>query len=136
MDDEPSTVISLAVEKHMSDPRVVASLCLTVVLAAATVPNLLGSAFATKNAERLGISTGLYLFGVGASRGLAIVGVVVGLFWWPIGVVAAGAVALLMIAAVGAHWRTGEPVSKALPAVIGLVLIAVVIAGQVLMLTR
>jgi hypothetical protein len=36
-----------------------------------------------------------------------------------------------MIAAVGAHRRPGEPISKALPAALGLVVAAVVVAGQV-----
>jgi hypothetical protein len=42
----------------------------------------------------------------------------------------------LMIGVVRAHRRAGEPMSEALPAVLGLLLAAGVIGGQVLMLTR
>jgi hypothetical protein len=51
-------------------------------------------------------------------------------------VVAASGVVLLMIGVLGAHRRAGEPMSEALPAVLGLVLAAGVIGGQVLMLAR
>jgi hypothetical protein len=120
----------------MSSVTIVVSLVLSVLLAVASAPKLLGEASATKNAERLGVSVGLYLFVVGAGEGLAVVGLVVGLFWWPMEIVAASGVVLLMMGVVGAHRRAGEPMSEALPAVLGLVLAAGVIGGQVLMLTR
>jgi hypothetical protein len=45
----------------MSVATIVVSLVLTVLLAAASAPKPLGSASATKNAEHLGVSVGLYL---------------------------------------------------------------------------
>jgi hypothetical protein len=104
-----------------------------VIVAPLVVTALLST---TKNAELLGVSTGLYPFVVGACRGLAIVGLFVGLIWWPMEIVAASGVALLMIAAMDAHRRAGEPAGKALPAFLGLVLAAGVISGQVLMLAQ
>jgi hypothetical protein len=118
----------------MFESVIVAPLVVTALLATASAPQLLDPVSATKNGEHLGVSTGLYLFVVGACRGLAVVGLFVGLFWWPMEIVAASGVALLMIAALDAHRRAGEPMSKALPALLGLVLAAAVISGQVLML--
>jgi DoxX-like family len=115
----------------MSDFTVVASLFLTVVLAVATAPNLLGSASTSKNAEHLGVSTGFYVSLVSSCEGLVVLGIVIGLYWWPVEIVAASAVAVLMIAAVAAHRRAGEPIRTAIPAAFGLVLAAVVVAGQV-----
>lgn len=120
----------------MFDATIVVSLVLSVLLSTASAPQLLDAASATKNAEHLGVSGGLYLCVVGACKGLAVVGLIVGLFWWPMEIAAASGVTLLMIAAVGAHRRAGEPMSKALPALLGLVLAAGVISGQVLMLAQ
>src|ERR1700727_3015549 len=52
--------------------------------------------WAPKNAEHPGGSVGLYLFVVGAGEGLGVVGFVIGLFWWPMELVAASGVVLLM----------------------------------------
>lgn len=120
----------------MSFATLVVSLTLSVLLAVASAPKLLGEASATKNAALLGVSVGLYLFVVGAGEGLGVVGLVVGLFWWPMEIVAASGVVLLMTGVVGAHRRAGDPMSEALPAVLGLVLAGGVIGAQVLMLTR
>jgi|SRR5882724_6894401 uncharacterized membrane protein YphA (DoxX/SURF4 family) len=54
-------------------------------------------------------------------------GIVAGLFWWPIGVVAAAAVVLYFVGAVGAHIRVKDPmlapsVAMLLAAVAALVL--------------
>jgi hypothetical protein len=120
----------------MSVTTIVASQVLSVLLAVASAPKLLGEASATKNAEHLGVSVGFYLFVVGAGQGLVVVGLVIGLFWWPMEIVAASSVVLLMIGVLSTHRRAGEPMSEALPAVLGLVLAAGVIGGQVLMLAR
>lgn len=120
----------------MSFATIVVSLILSVLLAVASAPQLLGQASATKNAEHLGVSVGLYLFAVGAGEGLVVMGLVVGLFWWPMEIMGASGAVVLMIGVVGAHRRAGEPMSEALTAVLGLVLAAGVIGGQVLMLTR
>jgi hypothetical protein len=120
----------------MSVATSVVSLSLSVLLAVASAPKLLGEASATKNAEHLGVSVTLYLFVASAGEGLVVVGLVIGLYWWPIEIVAASGVVLLMIGVVRAHRRAGEPMSEALPAGLGLLLAAGVIGGQVLMLTR
>jgi hypothetical protein len=64
------------------------------------------------------------------------VGLIVGLIWWPMEIVAASGVVLLIIAAMGSHRNSGQSPSKALPTSLGLVLAAVVIGGQLLMLAR
>jgi hypothetical protein len=79
---------------------VVASLVLAVLLAAAFRPELLDPESAAKKAAHLGVSKGLYLLAVGACRGLVLVGLIVGLFWWPMEIVAASGVILLMVFAV------------------------------------
>jgi hypothetical protein len=117
----------------MSVSTSVASLVLTVLLALVSAPKLLDAVPAAKNSKRLGVSTGLYLFAVGACEGLAVFGLIVGLFWQPMEIAAASLVALLMITAAGAHRRAGEPTTKALPALLGLVLTAVVISDQIFM---
>jgi hypothetical protein len=117
----------------MSAATIVTSLVLAVLLAAST-PKLLDAVSATKDLEHLGVYTGLYLFAVGACRGLAVVGLVVGLFWWPMEIVAASGVVLLMITAVGTHRHSGETTSKTLPASLGLILAAIVIGAQLLAL--
>jgi hypothetical protein len=96
----PSPANDLAGENRMFDAKIVVSLVLTVLLATASAPQLLDKAFATNSAEHQGVSRGLHLFVVGACNGLALVGLIVGLFWWPMEIVAASGVALLMIAAV------------------------------------
>jgi hypothetical protein len=118
----------------MSVSASVASQALTVLLALASAPMLLDPVSATKNAKHLGVSTGLYLFAIGACEGLAVFGLIVGLFWQPMEIAAASLVALLMITAARAHRRAGEPMTKALPALLGLVLTAVVISDQIFML--
>jgi hypothetical protein len=57
----------------MSATTIVVSLVLTALLAAGSAPKLLSPASATKNAEHLGVSTGLYLFAVGACEAIAVV---------------------------------------------------------------
>ena len=95
----------------MSFTTFVVSHTLSVLLAVASAPKILGEASATKNAEHPGVSVGLYLFVVGAGEGLGVVGFVIGLFWWPMELVAASGVVLLMIGVVGAHRRAGESMS-------------------------
>jgi hypothetical protein len=62
----------------MSVVTSVAALVLTVLLALAAGPKLLDPDSATTNAKHLGISTGLYLLGVGACEGLTVFGLIVG----------------------------------------------------------
>jgi hypothetical protein len=114
----------------------VASLVLTVFLALASAPKLLDPVSVAKNAKHLGVSTGLYLFVVGACKGLAAFGLIVGLFWHPMEITAASLVALLMFAVAGAHRRAGEPMKEALPALLGLVLAAIVLGEQIFVLAH
>jgi hypothetical protein len=65
----------------MSVVTSVEALVLTVLLALAAGPKLLDPVSATKNAKHLGISTGLYLFGVGACEGLAVLWLIAGFVW-------------------------------------------------------
>lgn len=65
----------------MSIATIVVSLVLTVLVATASAPHLLGSASATKYAEHLGVPAGLYLFVVGVCEAVVVVGLIVGLYW-------------------------------------------------------
>jgi hypothetical protein len=105
----PSPVNELAGVNRMSAATIFASLVLAVLLAVASTLMLLDPVSVTKNAEHLGAARGLYLYVVGACRGLAIMGLIVGLYWWPMEIVAASGDVLLMIAAVGSHRHSGNP---------------------------
>jgi uncharacterized membrane protein YphA (DoxX/SURF4 family) len=58
------------------------------------------------------------------------VGIVAGLFWWPLGVVAAAAVVLYFVGAIGAHVRVRD--RKLAPAVVMLVAAVAVLALRVI----
>jgi hypothetical protein len=120
----------------MSAATIVASLVLIALLAAAPTSKLLDPVSARKNAEHLGVSTGVYLFVVSACEGLTLVGLIFGLFCWTWEIVAASGVALLVIAALVGHRHSGEPTRAALPIPLGLFTAAAVIGGQLLLHAR
>ena len=68
---------------------------------------------------------------LGALEVLGAIGVLVGLAVGAIGIAAAAGLAVVSLGAVATHVRAGDPVAKTVPAGIGLVLAAVVIALHV-----
>lgn len=60
-----------------------------------------------KMAEHLGVPVNLYR-SVGALEVAAAAGLVIGLFWPPLGIAAAAGLVLLLIGAVGTHRRAGD----------------------------
>lgn len=57
--------------------------------------------------SHMGLSAGLVRF-IGLAEVAAGVGLIVGLFWQPLGIAAAVGMALLMVGAVGYHFRVGD----------------------------
>lgn len=78
-------------------------------------------------AAHLGMSTGLYRV-VGALEVAAVAGLLTGLSRPPLGVAAATGLALLMAAAAVVHLRHGDPVPRAVPATV-MVLISLTYAA-------
>jgi uncharacterized membrane protein YphA (DoxX/SURF4 family) len=94
----------------------VMSIMLAVLFLTLGTSKLLMVPFQTTMAERLGVSANLYRV-VGALEVAATAGLVVGLFWAPLGVAAAIGLVLLLIGAAGAHRRAGDGPKETLPAV-------------------
>jgi hypothetical protein len=70
---------------------------------------------------------------IGVAELLAAAGVVAGLIWAPIGVAAASAMCALLVGALITHWRSGDGVHEAAPA---LVAVAASLAYLALALAR
>lgn len=80
-----------------------------------------------EEAAHLGLPTGGYRL-VGVAELAGAVGLVVGLFWAPPGIAAAGGLVLLMIGALVTHLRVGDrPAAWASPVGIGFVAVAAVV---------
>lgn len=101
----------------MTTPLLITSLILAAIFLFAGSPKVLALPFAAKQAEHLGISVSNYrLIGLAEYAGAA--GLLVGLWWPPIGVLAAAGLAVLMFGAAIAHLRVKDPVLMAVPAVV------------------
>lgn len=66
---------------------------------------------------------------VGGTKLLLAALLVVGVFWTPVAAPSAALMAVLMMGAIAAHVRVGDPLRKALPATAMLLLSVVVVAG-------
>jgi uncharacterized membrane protein YphA (DoxX/SURF4 family) len=100
---------------------IVMSILLAVLFLALGTTKALMVPFQTRMAEHLGVSTNLYRL-VGALEVAAAAGLVIGLFWPPLGIAAAVGLVLLLIGAVGAHRRAGDGPKESVGAVwLGLV---------------
>ncbi|SCL14192.1 DoxX-like family protein [Micromonospora nigra] len=90
----------------------IAIITLTVILAsvflAVAVPKLTGQAQMRDRMSHLGVSAGLTRL-LGVLEIAAVVGLLLGLLWWPVGVAAAIGVTLQMIGAVVYHARARDP---------------------------
>ncbi|MDH3270631.1 MAG: DoxX family protein [Gemmatimonadota bacterium] len=67
---------------------------------------------------------------VGTAKVSLAVLLLVGVFFAPVAIGAAGAMALLMLSAVAAHFRVGDPIKKAMPAFLMLALSLLVVVGH------
>lgn len=111
----------------MAAPLLITSLILTVIFLLAGTPKVLALPFAVKQAEHLGISLGNYRL-IGLAEYAGAVGLVIGLWWSPLGVLAAAGLAVLMFGAAIAHLRVKDPVPTAVPAVVlGVAAIGVIV---------
>ena len=113
----------------MSIVTVIASLLAAAVLAGSAATKFLGTRFSTETAAHLGLSPALNRV-VGICETAAVVGLVGGLLWWPLGIAAAGGVMLLMLGALTFHRRAGDSMATAAPALLVLVLAITVLAGH------
>lgn len=103
------------------------TLILVAVLASVAVPKLTGQAQMRERMAHLGVSAGLTRL-LGMLEIAAIVGLLAGLFWMPLGVAAAIGLVLQMIGAAVFHARAKDPVATAaVPLVFAVVAAAVAV---------
>lgn len=100
----------------MRIPILALTLILVAVLASVALPKLTGQAQMRERMAHLGVSSGLTRL-LGILEVAAIVGLLVGLFWMPLGVAAAIGLVVQMIGAVIFHARAKDPAATvAVPA--------------------
>ena len=103
----------------MSIATVIVTSCLAALFAFSSSIKLLGVARSLAIRDHLGISPTVWRL-IGALELAGVVGVVVGLWWAPLGITAAVGLALLSIGAVVSHVRASDGVTETVPAVLGL----------------
>jgi uncharacterized membrane protein YphA (DoxX/SURF4 family) len=94
---------------------IVLAILLSLAYAAAGIQKLAGSKMARENADHLRISFPRYRL-IGVPEVLAVVGLLVGLAVWPLGVAAAAGLVILMAGAVITHLRVGDKIAQFGPA--------------------
>jgi uncharacterized membrane protein YphA (DoxX/SURF4 family) len=99
---------------------IAASILFVVVCLLPGVPKLLGRPLMRHAAERFGIPWRRYQL-IGVAEVAAAAGGIVGLFWRPVGVLAACGMILLLIGALFFYRRTNGTVREAIPALVALV---------------
>lgn len=104
---------------------VVASVLLAIVMIVVGSAKLVGVGPSVATRDRLAVPPTLWR-AIGGCELAAAAGLVVGLWVPVVGVAAALGVALLMIGAIGSHYRVSDPVARVLPAV-GTAVLAVVV---------
>ncbi|GAA4913243.1 DoxX-like protein [Stackebrandtia albiflava] len=95
---------------------IIVSLLLAVAFLATGLPKVTGKDAARRQAEHLGVPFGGYR-AIGWLETAAAVALVVGLWWEWLAVVASIGLVLLMIGAVVAHRRAGDPTKAATPSI-------------------
>lgn len=104
---------------------------LAVAFAGAGVPKLLALPVMVGRAEGNGIPLSAFRL-IGALELAAAAGLVLGLWWSPLGIAAATGLVLLMVGAVGVHLRAGDRFAELAPAlVLGLLAAGLVVLGVV-----
>ena len=112
---------------------IVVSIALAIFLAVAGFLNVFFVGDARKNQAHLRISVGLTRF-IGWCQWAAVVGLIAGLFCRPLAIAAATGLVLLLIGAVIAHRRVGDPIKEMVLAIVVFALSAFVLAGQISLL--
>jgi hypothetical protein len=100
---------------------VVATLLLAALFTFAASIKLIGVAQSLKIRDHLGVSPTQWRI-IGGLELAGVAGVLVGLWWAPIGIAAAACLALLSVGAVAFHLRASDQASEMAPAVIGIAL--------------
>lgn len=95
----------------------VLAVALSLVFLPLGLAKLAAVPFMRQAAAHLGMSVRLYRV-VGALEVAGVAGLLTGLTWTPLGVAAATGLALLMAGAAVVHLRHGDPVPRAVPAVV------------------
>lgn len=99
----------------------IATAVLAILLAAgfvgAGLPKILAQPTAVDNARQHGYSVPAFRV-VGLLEVAGAAGLVIGLYWAPLGVAAAAGLALLIVGAVITHLRAKDPVKAAVPALL------------------
>lgn len=98
---------------------VIVTCCLAALFAFSSSIKLLGVQRALAIRDHLGISPALWRL-IGALELAGVVGVLVGLWWPPLGIAAAVGLALLSMGAVVSHVRASDSVAETVPAVVGI----------------
>lgn len=108
-------------------PILAMSVILSVVMLAAAVPKLLGQKEMVDRMTALGVSAGLTRV-VAILEIAGVAGLVIGLYWWPLGALAAAGLALLMVGATVYHVRAKDSVqTTVVPAVLAVVAAAITV---------
>jgi hypothetical protein len=108
------------------------SLLLAVACLLPAAGKLTGQPRMRKSAAHFGIPWSRYRL-IGAAELAAAAGILIGLWWHPLGLAAAAGMALLLVGAIIAHRKAADSVKDIAPAVVGLVLtlayLALALAG-------
>ena len=113
---------------------VVVSIGLAIFMAVAGFLNVFFVGDARKNQAHLGISVARTRF-IGWCQWASVVGLIGGLWWRPIGIAATVGLLLLLIGAVLAHRKVGDPVKELTKAIVCFVASAFVLVGHVMLLS-
>ncbi|MYV43458.1 DoxX family protein [Streptomyces sp. SID1328] len=101
----------------MFTATVILSALLALGFAAAALPKVLAQPSAAADADRMGYSTTAFR-AIGLLELAGAVGVVVGLWFWPLGVAAAGGLLLVCAGAVRAHLSMKDAPKALVPALV------------------
>jgi DoxX-like protein len=113
---------------------IVVSIGLAIFMAVAGFLNVFFVGDARKNQAHLRISVGLTRF-IGCCQWAAVVGLIGGLWWRPIGIAATIGLLLLLIGAVQAHRRVGDPIKEMDKAIVCFIASAFVLSGHIVLLS-
>jgi uncharacterized membrane protein YphA (DoxX/SURF4 family) len=97
------------------------SLLLAVACLLPAAGKLTGQPKMRKSAAHFGISWSRYRL-IGVAELAAAAGILIGLWWHPLGVAAAAGMAVLLVGAIITHRKAADSVKDMVPAVVGLVL--------------
>ncbi len=113
---------------------IIVSIGLAIFMAVAGFLNVFFVGDARENQVHLRISVGLTRF-IGWCQWASVVGLIGGLWWRPLGIAATIGLLLLLIGAVIAHRRVGDPLKEMLLAIVCFVASAFVLVGHISLLT-